>query len=370
MVLYDRSSSRCYEKARAYHRPKRHLLGRKSWNPYSPAAIARVKADEAAAVASQEADEQRQLEHDSAKRLAILKGETPPQSPPRVEEHETHGRHGAKRERNELSDQKRKRRKLHGEDDTDRDMRIAREDNKKQYERDVKSRENGSKRKSNLPITDIAGNIQLFTSAENRRKKDPSNLSQTKVEQEEYGAMQLKDAAGYRKEVKDQPWYLSCSRDDGARGRSIRPVTRAGQDLDIAQQNAKTQAKSKRAAARMEAADPLAAINAAAKKMKENREQRELWAKEKEAELESLRREQDEDMRKERTVHRHRHRKQRHGRRENHERESVASSDRDRSRRHRGHGSRARHAEHDQHRGHEPPSHRDHKNSDGHRSSI
>ncbi|CCF31962.1 hypothetical protein CH063_00727, partial [Colletotrichum higginsianum] len=55
-----------------------HLLGKKSWNVYNADNIARVRRDEAAAKAKEEAEEQRMQEVDAERRLAILRGEAPP----------------------------------------------------------------------------------------------------------------------------------------------------------------------------------------------------------------------------------------------------------------------------------------------------
>ncbi|KAK4133120.1 hypothetical protein BT67DRAFT_360312, partial [Trichocladium antarcticum] len=104
-----------------------HLLGKKSWNVYNPANIARVRRDEAAAQAKEEAEEQRMQEADAARRLAILRGETPPPlesdapSPLRAPARQptsNDDRHGAGVGR---------KRKRPGEDDTDLEMRLARE---------------------------------------------------------------------------------------------------------------------------------------------------------------------------------------------------------------------------------------------------
>lgn len=51
-----------------------HLLGKKSWNVYNTDNIERVRRDEAAARAREEADEQRMQEEDAERRLKILRG--------------------------------------------------------------------------------------------------------------------------------------------------------------------------------------------------------------------------------------------------------------------------------------------------------
>lgn len=105
------------------------MLGKKSWNVYNPGNIARVRRDEAAAQAREEAEEQRMQEIDAARRLAILRGEVPPPLedldhdreplPPSSSRDRDRDDYGAI-----AAGRKRKRR---GEDDTDFEMRIARE---------------------------------------------------------------------------------------------------------------------------------------------------------------------------------------------------------------------------------------------------
>ena len=81
-----------------------------------------MRRDEAAARAREEAREQRQQEEDSARRLAILRGESPPPPPrsPSIEEEAPGGRAAG-------AGGVRRKRKRAGEDDTDFEMRVARE---------------------------------------------------------------------------------------------------------------------------------------------------------------------------------------------------------------------------------------------------
>ena len=95
-----------------------HLLGKKSWNVYNPASIARVRQDEADAQAREEAAEQRMQEQDAERRIALLRGEKPPALPEPEGEEEYTG----KRRREDGHGREKKRKKLRGEDETDMDL--------------------------------------------------------------------------------------------------------------------------------------------------------------------------------------------------------------------------------------------------------
>ncbi|CAI4217235.1 unnamed protein product [Parascedosporium putredinis] len=70
-----------------------HLLPKKSWNVYNADNIARVRRDEAAAKAKEEAEEQRMQEYDAQRRLAILRGEIPHHTKKPTKPHKPWRRH-------------------------------------------------------------------------------------------------------------------------------------------------------------------------------------------------------------------------------------------------------------------------------------
>ncbi|RMD40412.1 hypothetical protein DV735_g4729, partial [Chaetothyriales sp. CBS 134920] len=95
-----------------------HLLGKKSWNVYNTDNIARVRRDEAAARAEQAEKERQQHEHEAGARLALLRGEIADRSSA-VDDAGSLGTE-------DIPGSRRKKRRLAGEDDTDRDIRLAR----------------------------------------------------------------------------------------------------------------------------------------------------------------------------------------------------------------------------------------------------
>lgn len=170
-----------------------HLLGKKSWNVYNPAAIAKVRQDEEAHEAREAAREQRDQEVDAARRLAFLRGETPPP----LALGDTPSQGGASKESIEgLSwdkDERRKRRKLKGEDDTARDIRLAREG----QDRGTQAKE---RLQSQVPLHDDKGNIQLFA-------PPPTKSDESRARSADEGP-RFADAGGYERRA---PWYIDSA---------------------------------------------------------------------------------------------------------------------------------------------------------------
>lgn len=192
-----------------------HLLSKKSWNVYAPENIARVKRDQAEAQAREEEDDRRLQEHDSARRLAVLRGEFDPSS---AQDRETEV-HAARSERERgHRDDRRKRKRLHGEDDTDRDLRIAREDMSDKHRRSGHGAERRhNMRSSHAPITDRDGHINLFPPDEYIDAKDQKNVgaerekARKQRELEDQYTMRFSNAAG-RNAPSAGPWYAADKR--------------------------------------------------------------------------------------------------------------------------------------------------------------
>ncbi|KAH8175392.1 homocitrate synthase [Sarocladium implicatum] len=183
-----------------------HLLGKKSWNVYNADNIARVRRDEAAAKAEEEAEEQRMQEVDAQRRLAILRGEVPPSLPePEKQEEDLKS---ARREESRYSGSSRRQRKRHGEDDTDFELRLARE---KQSE----AASAVERRQTNAaPIVDHAGHIDLFGDEKQRmhaEKNDEVEQKKRKKEREyeDQYTMRFSNAAG--RNAPEKPWYSTSS---------------------------------------------------------------------------------------------------------------------------------------------------------------
>ncbi|KAI0007262.1 hypothetical protein F4779DRAFT_519761 [Xylariaceae sp. FL0662B] len=267
-----------------------HLLGKKSWNVYNPANIERVRRDEAAAKAREEAEEQRQQDADAARRLALLRGEVPPPlPPPSTAADDVAATAVADREKRDRGDewgggQQRKKRKRFGEDDTDFEMRVARE-------RTAGGPGVVATPSSDAPLVDRRGHIDLFPREELQPPK-----SQQKNEEAE------REAASKRREYEDQytmrfsnavgkdgllaagPWYAKGGGATEAGALDEAP----GRDVWGNEDPRRKQ----REAARVVASDPLAAMKRGAAKMREVERERKLVNEERARELKLLRREE------------------------------------------------------------------------------
>lgn len=185
-----------------------NLLGKKSWNVYNPANIARVKADEAAAAAREAAEEQRMQELDAERRAAILRGQTPPPLPTEQPAHQ-------ERQGKSKDCYARKSRRLAGEDDTDRDIRMAQAVSGPRNENDaavMKLRQP----KNNAPLTDHAGHIDLFPvdmKEAIKRERNAEAEKEKKAKERSYQdqfSMRLTNAAG-KGGASEIPWYTARS---------------------------------------------------------------------------------------------------------------------------------------------------------------
>ncbi|KAL9033451.1 MAG: hypothetical protein Q9214_007510, partial [Letrouitia sp. 1 TL-2023] len=187
----------------------RHLLGKKSWNVYNSDNIARVKRDEAAAAAREAAEEQRMQDIDAERRINVLRGldtgPAPALSQPGEPISEKH-------KRDQRPDRKRRRRA--GEDDTERDIRFAKENqNLATSIKEVQLRTSGS---SDAPLMDQQGHINLFP-LEGPKRNVPRNAeaeaekAKKKREMEDQYTMRFSNAAGFKQSINQSPWYYSTS---------------------------------------------------------------------------------------------------------------------------------------------------------------
>jgi hypothetical protein len=324
-----------------------------------------VRRDEAEAQSRAEAEEKRQQELDAERRLAILRGEAPPPSPPPIESEAHTDRRKRNREDEPLagsSFRERKKRKRFGEDDTDFEMRVARE--RTAAGTDAVSRLTSSITKtSDAPIVDSRGHIALFPELETEESKTSRKSKNEEAERE---------AAKKRRDYEDQytmrfanaagrdgvgvitgsagPWYTGSSSRDTAAG--IQTQQTSGKDVwGNDDPNRKI-----RDAARTVADDPLAMMKRGAAKARDVEKGRRAVNEEKTRELRQLRKEE----------------KRREKRRRHHDDDAddlegftldgqYMSNDRDRDRE-RGHGR--------SHREHRPRSHqRDEQREHRHRHS-
>jgi hypothetical protein len=353
-----------------------HLLGKKSWNVYNADNVERVRRDEAHAKAREEAEEQRMQEEDAARRLAILRGEasapaalTGSSERPEAIDRAVHkggadgigpqaavGSRAADAGGGSFA-RERKRRRLRGEDDTDRDIRYARED----AEAGEKARKAFMKKSDeDASLVDHAGHLQLIPAPDEkalRKAKDAEAEAENgKKRRREEGLVNMKfsDAAGYNNSVTSKPWYASNKHAE-KQAEDRKALMLPGVQEKDAWGNEDPRRK-ERERNRVSTNDPFAAMQQAQRQLKQSERDKAKWEKERAAELDELKRAEEK----------RRHRDRRHRRLEEEDELEGFSldapaesrqerSDHDRGRRHRHHRhhrhrsrsrSRDRHSEH------------------------
>ena len=271
----------------------RHLLGKKSWNVYNADNIAKVKRDEAAAAAREEAEEQRMQEVDAERRIQQLRGlkvDALP-SPSDKEERNTPIRRDEPR-------RERKRRRVAGEDDTDRDIRFAQEDNAlvpAKVEMQLKS-----KKSSDAPITDQNGHINLFP-AEGSKHRTPKNAeveaekAKKQKEFEDQYTMRFSNAAGFKQAIGQKPWYHTMGANEGKDIESEMPSKDVWGNEDPR--------RKEREKMRMAADDPLAAIQRGVAGVRDAERERKKWKDERDREIREI---EEADRRRQRRKRRRR----------------------------------------------------------------
>lgn len=325
----------------------RHLLGKKSWNVYSAANRERVAQDEALAEAAARDDELRQKNRDSETTIELLRnGKNLPGSL-KLSDQEKLLIKATTNLRASVKDTRKRKRKP-GEDDTDADLRHAKEKTENHEAASdkaiVRLRPTDSK-DADAPLMDRRGNINLFPESKPTVEKQLSRSEKNKEQERQKNAEQnqgthLTDVLG--RNGSKPAWYLDK---DGTVKDSV------GRDVwgneDPRQQE--------RQAQRITTSDPLAFMKQAQKQLKQVHRDR----KEREQELEQLKsrrtREETEfedfsldapsqrnDRRRERPDHKHHRQRSRSRSKERSSKHSRRRRERSRSPSNRHHNHRRR----------------------------
>jgi hypothetical protein len=256
-----------------------------------------VQRDEAQAKAREEEDERLMQEVDADRRIKLLRGELPPTPPPPPPSHPS-SEPGTLPARN-TSDgigNFRKRRRVAGENDTDRDIRHAREDAAqafaKREELVLASRKTGTST-AEAPILDSAGHINLFPSASATSDKNPeaeAEAARKKRSYEDQYTMRFSNAAGFKETIGRKPWYSSTGQDLMAPG--------SVQDKDV--WGNEDPRRKERTQARMGASDPLAAMKRGVRQLKTSEQDRRRWNDEKRREVDAMKADEAKQSRRRR----------------------------------------------------------------------
>ena len=213
---------------------------------------------------------------DAEWRLKALRGQSPVQRP-----NETVSGSDIKQRSKERPSKKRRR--MAGEDDTDRDIRFAREDNEQaEAQRKALKVEHSQK---NIPLTDARGHVNLFP-VEQYRKVASKNQEAEKEEKgrkkgyEDQCTMRFSNAAGYDQSVQAQPWYSSRAPD--APSQDIHQ--RASKDF----WGNEDPGRSQREKMRLSANDPLMMMQQGVKELRKSERDRQKWNDERMKELNDL----------------------------------------------------------------------------------
>ncbi|KAI9876294.1 MAG: hypothetical protein M1830_006835 [Pleopsidium flavum] len=266
-----------------------HLLGKKSWNVYNTDNIVKVRQDEAAAQAREEAEEQRMQEVDAERRIKILRGlqapPPPPTAPVEDEESGKRGSHGG------VQGRERKRRKLPGEDDTDYAIRVAKEEQQSSTRQALSAETQIAKRvaSNDAPITDHAGHINLFPAPSSRHHvqknaEAEAEAAKKKREFEDQYTMRFSNAAGFKQDIGAKPWYSSLAgqNTDGANGEMAEGAV--GRDV----WGNEDPRRKEREKMRVDASDPLMAIRQGVEGLRAVERERKKWKEEREREAREL----------------------------------------------------------------------------------
>ena len=191
----------------------------------------------------------------------------------------------------------RKRRRLAGEDETEREIRCAREDQELVTQRAEAA---PLRKPKNVPLTGLDGHINLFAGEATRQEKTvnpeaAAEAAKKKREFEDQYTMRFSNAAGFQQDVGERPWYST-------------EVGRVKNADDAPSKNVwgnDDPRRKDRDKKRLAADDPMATIKRGVQGVRQVEKERQEWKRERQRELDDLAREEKRKRRERRRVHKH-----------------------------------------------------------------
>ena len=231
-------------------------------------------------------------EVDAERRIKLLRG-LPVDDLPQITEKLDSNR--APTERRSHSGIERKRKRIAGEDDTDRDIRNAKES--QVLVSDPAGKEVKFKKSSDAPIIDKDGHIDLFPmeAPKMSKGKNPEAAAEEakkKRELEDQYTMRFSNAAGFKQDIGERPWYSSASNLDEDKDD-------AGKDV----WGNKDPRRKERQKMRVVSDDPMALMQRGVQGVRRAERERKQWREEKQKEVDELIRAEKREARKRRRHH-------------------------------------------------------------------
>ena len=261
------------------------MLGKKSWNVYNVANIEKVKRDESAA-ATREADEERHMQEvDAERRIQLLRGV---RAEPTLDDKARSKQTGNPSERDIEPGRERKRRRMNGENDTDRAMRLVKEHKTKVS----RTQDEIAKINSDAPLIDLNGHINLFPIDNSRHHslKNPeaeADATKKKKDYEDQYTLRFSNAAGLKQAIDQKPWYQDASIDVERDDKLPRKDVWGNHDPG----------RKERAKMRTAAEDPMAVMQKGIEGVRQAHGDKRKWREERDQEVAELM-EKDRRMRK------------------------------------------------------------------------
>lgn len=223
-------------------------------------------------------------EADAENRIRILRGLPAAPLAPSEPLNDDHAKKN-ERGRDQEQGRSRKRRRIAGEDDTEREIRVAREN---AAVGPSKHSTIQTRPRNDMPLLDGKGHINLFPTEISSRQKSAKNAeaeaenAKKKREYEDQYTMRFSNAAGFKQDVGQQPWYSSVDAnaqdgDDGATATLARDVW-GNEDLR----------RKDRYTRRLTAYDPLSAMKRGVEELRGVEKERNLWKEERDRDIQEL----------------------------------------------------------------------------------